>query len=127
MSVMRTVTGIFVLQLLAAGGLLAQMPTGNPTTVPFKSQDIQPPENCLPCHQRQYDELRSSVKSGYRNVSPLFNALETAGNLISGGLLRPTYADSTLVLPDGVTLNSNMFTTSPLTEIRQVQSGFCFT
>ena len=31
------------------------------------------PEKCLPCHQRQYDELRSAVKAGYRSVSPLMN------------------------------------------------------
>ena len=43
----------------------------------------------------------SAVKSGYRNVSPLFNGLESAGNLINGGLLRPVYIDSTIVLPDG--------------------------
>jgi hypothetical protein len=94
---------------------------------PFKDQTYQRPESCLPCHQRQYDELRSSVKSGYRNASPLFNGLELSANFLNGGLLRPTYSDSTKVLPDGVPLNSNMFTTPVLTEIRQVQSGFCFT
>ena len=107
--------------------IAAQTPVGNPTGTVFKDQDYQKPENCLPCHQRQFDELRSSVKSGYRNVSPLFNGLESSANFINGGLLRPTYPDSPIVLPDGVPLNSNMFTTSPLTEIRQVQSGFCFT
>jgi hypothetical protein len=102
--------------------------TSTTNTVPstFKAQTLQPPTNCLPCHQRQYDELRSSVKSGYRNVSPLFNGLESASNLVSGGLLRPVYPDSTIVLPDGVVLNSNMFTTPVLTETRQVQAGFCF-
>jgi hypothetical protein len=100
--------------------------TGNPATPIFKAQALQPPTHCLPCHQRQYDELRSSVKSGYRNVSPLFNGLESASNLVNGGLLRPVYPDSTIVLPDGVALNSNMFTTPLLTETRQVQAGFCF-
>jgi hypothetical protein len=117
---------MFVWALLAAPAL-AQVPTGAPTGSPFKDQAYQPPENCLPCHQRQYDELRSSVKSGYRNVSPLFNALETSANFLNGGLLRPTYADSTLVLPDGMPMNTNMFTTPVLKEIRQVQSGFCLT
>jgi hypothetical protein len=116
-----------LLLLVFAGRLLAQTPVGGSTDSPFKDQDYQVPENCLPCHQRQYDELRSSVKSGYRNVSPLFNALETSANFLNGGLLRPTYKDSTVVLPDGVPLNTNMFTTPVLTEVRQVQSGFCFT
>src|SRR5450755_4682995 len=85
------------------GGLVltvhAQTPTGNSADAAFVDQTYQPPENCLPCHQRQFDELRSSVKSGYRNVSPLFNGLETAGNFINGGLLRPVYHDSPVVLP----------------------------
>lgn len=112
---------------LLAIGLAAQTPVGNPVGTVFNTQNYNRPENCLPCHQRQYNELRSSVKSGYRNVSPLFNGLETAGNFLSGGLLRPVYPDSTIVLPDGVPLNSNMFTSSPITEIRQDQAGFCFT
>jgi len=112
--------------LIFGSRLAAQVATGGPTDSPFKDQAYQPPENCLPCHQRQYNELKSSVKSGYRNVSPLFNALESSANFLNGGLLRPTYPDSTVVLPDGVALNSNMFTTPVLTEIRQVQSGFCF-
>jgi hypothetical protein len=66
------------------------------------------------------------VKSGYRNVSPLFNGLEATGNLLNGGLLRPVYHDSQVVLPDGVNLNTNMFTTPVLTEVRQLQAGFCF-
>ncbi len=93
----------------------------------FNDQPYQRPENCLPCHQRQFDELRSSVKSGYRNVSPLFNGLEMASNFIAGGLLRPVYADSTVVLPDGVALKTNMFTSPVLNEVREVQAGFCFT
>ena len=68
--------------------------------VPFKSQPIQQPQSRSPCHQRQYDELRQSVKSGYRNVSPaVFNGLETAGNFITGDSLRPVYADSTSWTP----------------------------
>src|ERR1700686_5007130 len=101
-----------------AVGLLAIVAAAGPVAAqtPFKDQDYQRPEKCLPCHQRQYDELRSSVKSGYRNASPLFNGLELSGNLLSGGLLRPVYKDSTIVLPDGVPLNTNMFTSTVLTE-----------
>ena len=107
--------------------LWAQTPTGNGTDVPNLSQPYQPPQKCLPCHQRQYDELRSSVKSGYRNVSPLFNALETAGNLITGGLLRPVYADSTKTLTNGQPFTTNMFTSSPIISVQQMRAGFCYT
>src|SRR5580700_10439406 len=123
---MKHVARHFALLFLCSCGF-AQTPTGNGTDVPFKSQTYNPPQNCLPCHQRQFDELRSSVKSGYRNVSPLFNGLEVSGNLLGGGLLRPVYKDSTVVLPDGTLLNTNMFTSSPITETRQSQAGFCFT
>jgi hypothetical protein len=116
-----------VLILLLPAVVEGQTPTGNGTQVPFKAQNYNRPESCLPCHQRQYDELRSSVKSGYRNVSPLFNGLESAGNMLNGGLLRPVYHDSPVVLPDGVNLNTNMFTTPVLKEVRQLQAGFCFT
>jgi hypothetical protein len=118
---------VLVLCLLtpACGTKVTETP--NPPVVGFKPQAFQPPENCLPCHQRQFDELRSAVKSGYRNVSPLFNGLESAGNLVNGGLLRPVYKDSTVVLPDGTILNTNMYTSPVLTETRQVQAGFCFT
>jgi hypothetical protein len=119
-----------VLAFFAAAGIWrlgAQTPVGNPIESAFRDQDYQRPDKCLPCHQRQYDELHSSVKSGYRNVSPLFNGLEMSGNLLGGGLLRPVYKDSSVVLPDGVLLNTNMFTSSPITETRQSQAGFCFT
>ena len=112
----------------------AQTPTGNPTVpaTTFLEQDYQRPTNCLPCHQRQFNELRSSVKSGYRNVSPLFNGLETAGNLLSGGLLRPVYSDNTVVDPgptpgSSLVLNTNMFTSPVLAIPDQVRAGFCFT
>src|SRR5690349_18394766 len=101
--------------------------TGVSTPVTFRAQAYQPPTNCLPCHQRQYDELRSAVKSGYRNVSPLFNGLEMSANFLNGGLLRPVYSDSTKLLPDGRPLDSNMYTTAAFTHMRQVQAGFCFT
>ena len=132
---LRVFTAMFCASALCLLGLgcgtqvqsVANPPSGNPPQVTFNAQAFQRPENCLPCHQRQFDELHSAVKSGYRNVSPLFNGLESAGNLVNGGLLRPVYKDSTVVLPDGTPLNTNMFTSSPLTETRQVQAGFCFT
>ncbi|HEX4274512.1 MAG TPA: hypothetical protein VHZ74_04115 [Bryobacteraceae bacterium] len=121
------INNVFLILFFVTTGLWAQKPVGNPVQSPFADQPYQKPQDCLPCHQRQYDELRSSVKSGYRAVSPLMNGLEVAGNFLNGGLLRPQYSDSTEVLPDGVVLNKNMFTASPLTETRQVQAGFCFT
>src|SRR5262249_49087534 len=57
----------------------------------------------------------------------LFNGLEMASNFLSGGLLRPVYSDSQVVLPDNVPLKTNMFTSPILNEVREVQAGFCFT
>src|SRR5713101_8242894 len=127
---LRVLTATFCTLLLCLLGLgcgTQVQSVVNAPVVSFKSQPYQPPENCLPCHQRQFNELRSAVKSGYRNVSPLFNGLESAGNLVNGGLLRPVYKDSKVVLPDGTLLNTNMYSSSVLTETRQVQAGFCFT
>src|SRR5713101_6827682 len=121
-----TVTAL-VLCLLGVGCGTRVQSVANPPQISFNAQAFQPPQKCLPCHQRQFDELRSAVKSGYRNVSPLFNGLESAGNLVNGGLLRPVYKDSTVVLPDGTALNTNMYSSPVLTETRQVQAGFCFT
>src|SRR5258708_14473085 len=105
---------VLIALVFASGGLLAQTRVKPNPEAPFKGQDIQRPQNCLPCHQRQFDELRQSVKSGYRNVSPLFNGLETSANLITGGLLRPVYGDSTKLDTNGQPLKSNMFTPSPV-------------
>jgi hypothetical protein len=116
-----------LLCLLAVGCGSTVQSTPNTPQVAFNAQPFQRPEACLPCHQRQYNELHAAVKSGYRNVSPLFNGLEAASNLTNGGLLRPVYPDSTVILPDGTPLNTNMFTSPVLTETRQVQAGFCFT
>jgi hypothetical protein len=81
--------------------LLPQFLCGQTTPVDsvltMNPQPYQRPEKCLPCHQRQYDELRSAVKSGYRNVSPLVNGLELASNFLNGGLLRPVYGDSSRI------------------------------
>src|SRR5580692_6820162 len=84
--------------MLEAGCGTSVQSVPNPPQVAFLPQTFQPPENCLPCHQRQYNELHSAVKSG-----------------------------STVVLPDGTLLNTNMYTTPILKETRQVQAGFCFT
>lgn len=117
---------LFALMVLP---LLAQTPTNGPGNGPFNNQDYQRPQVCMPCHQRQYDELRSSVKSGYRNVSPLFNGLEASANFLNGGLLRPVYATSTKTqtLANGsvIPLNTNMFTTPVYQGLNQVRAGFC--
>ena len=127
LGVLTATVGVSLLTVLQVGCGTQVQSVPNPPQVQFRPQAFQRPESCLPCHQRQYDELHGAVKSGYRNVSPLFNGLESAGNLVNGGLLRPVYPDSTVVLPDGTPLNSNMFTTPVLKETRQVQAGFCFT
>ena len=119
--------GPIVIVVLVAGWMCAPVVAQSLSDAPFNNQDYQRPEKCLPCHQRQYDELRSAVKSGYRNVSPLFNGLELSANFLNGGLLRPVYSDSSKLLPDGTPLISNMYTTPGFTQMRQVQAGFCFT
>jgi hypothetical protein len=120
---------ILLLFVVTALPLLSQTPTGNPTGVAFANQDYQRPQKCLPCHQRQFDELRSSVKSGYRNVSPLFNGLELSANFLNGGLLRPVYSTSikTLTLANGMVIpfNTNMFTTPVFQNLNQLRAGFC--
>ncbi len=55
------------------------------------------------------------------------NGLELSANFLNGGLLRPVYADSNKSLPDGTALTTNMFTSPVLTNLREVQAGFCFT
>jgi len=54
-------------------------------------QPMQSPYNCQTCHERQFRENRQNLKSGYRSVSPTFNALELAANFTNGGALRPVY------------------------------------
>src|SRR5260370_26921803 len=68
-------------------------PVAAPVTT-MNPQPYQRAESCLPCHQRQYDELRSAVKAGYRNVRPLMNGLEVSSNFLNGAVLRPIYRDS---------------------------------
>src|SRR5690348_4665791 len=98
--VSRAIRRLAVAHLLLLLPLIGQTPVGTSVAAPFNNQDYQKPEKCLPCHQRQYDELRSAVKAGYRSVSPLMNGLELSANFLNGGLLRPVYADSTKLLPD---------------------------
>jgi hypothetical protein len=114
--------------LVACVALSAQTPVGNPSdpTYGLQPQTIQRPEACLPCHQRQYNELRTSVKAGYRTVSPLFNGLEAASNFLNGGLLRPAYSDSTAeTMTNGAPLTTNLTTTPAFTDLNQVRAGFC--
>ncbi len=63
-------------------------------------QSLQLNQTCQVCHERQFQETIQSVKSGYRAISPAFNALELAGNFLaqtaleSGAIrnnLRPVY------------------------------------
>jgi len=127
----RSATLVIVGVLLSSMGVVAaQTPVGNPDdpVSSMQPQTLQRPENCLPCHQRQYDELHTAVKSGYRNVSPLFNALETASNFLNGGLLRPVYSDTAgRTQTNGQPLTSNMTTTPLFTDLNQVRAGFCLT
>ena len=121
--------GSWLLFALTVLPLSSQTPVGPPKDGTFRDQDYQPPQKCLPCHQRQFDELRSSVKSGYRNVSPLFNGLELSANFLNGGLLRPVYGDSTKTLTLGngsvIPFNTNMFTTPVFEHLNQLRAGFC--
>ena len=127
---MCTFRGYTLLLFLGAlAPLMGQTPVGGPVDAGFLNQDYQRPQKCLPCHQRQFDELRSSVKSGYRNVSPLFNGLEASANFLNGGLLRPVYGDSTKTLTLGngtvIPFNTNFFTTPVFQNVNQLRAGFC--
>src|SRR5579863_7802910 len=114
--------------LLLAGGMSAQTPTGNPTGTPFLYQPLGDASGeCKACHPRQYFEMKQAVHFGYRNVSPVFNALEAASNFLTGGLVRPVYGDSTKVLANGAPLNTNNFTTPLYTDVLQADAGFCYT
>jgi hypothetical protein len=114
--------------LILAGCLSAQKPTGNPTGAPFISQPLTDASGeCKSCHPRQYFEMKQAVHFGYRNVSPLFNAMEVASNFFTGGLVRPVYGDSKKVLSNGAPLNTNMLTTPIFTDVLQADAGFCYT
>ena len=118
----------FAILFAAAGSLWAQTPVGNPTT-PSPFQPVQLGDasgECKACHPRQYFEMKQAVHFGYRNISPLFNGLEVAGNFLSGGLLRPVYSDSKKRLPDGTPLNTNMYTTPVYKDVLQATAGFCY-
>src|SRR5438105_13709365 len=110
MRLLRLIPLLFV-PVFGMLSIWAQTPVGNPPSLSLREQPYQRPESCLPCHQRQYNELRSSVKAGYRNVSPLFNGLEASANFLSGGRLRPVYKDSTKLTTANTPLNSNLVST----------------
>lgn len=86
----KKLTILLFIMLVAAfyGRVQPTVEAQNPTA---PSQAYQPPENCLPCHIRQYAELRQAVKSGYRSVSPTFNSLEITSNALL--LIRNTTRD----------------------------------
>ena len=114
--------------LFLAGGLSAQTPTGNPNGADFNFQPLGDASGeCKSCHPRQYFEMKQSVHFGYRNISPVFNALEVASNFFNGGAVRPVYGDSTKKLANGAPLNTNMFTTPTFTDVAQANAGFCYT
>lgn len=115
--------------LLSGAGLFAQTPVGNPPYAsPFQPVELGDASGeCKACHPRQYFEMKQAVHFGYRNISPLFNGLEVAGNFLTGGLLRPVYGDSKKLLPDGTPLNTNMFTTPVFKDVLQATAGFCYT
>ena len=48
----------------------------------MKLPSFSAPEECGSCHPRQYREWLGSMHS-YAGQSPLFNALEVAGNLLT--------------------------------------------
>jgi hypothetical protein len=71
--------------------------------------------------------MKQAVHSGYRNVSPVFNGLEVAGNFFTGGLLRPVYGDSPKKLSGGDPLNTNNLSTPMFKDVLQADAGFCYT
>src|SRR6202000_1011372 len=102
---------------LAAGGLQGQIPVGNPTHSYFNYQPLTDASGeCKACHPRQYFDMKQAVHFGYRNVSPVFNALEVASNFLTGGLVRPVYGDSKKVLSNGSPLHTNNFGTHMFTD-----------
>ena len=89
------------------------------------------PEECAPCHARQYDETLQSVMSGYRAVSPPMNALELAGNFLAQPALeaaairnnlRPTYQVPTG--PESPT-GENSVSADTLDDANEARSAFC--
>ena len=122
---MRNLLAILV---LLCGSAYAQTPVGNPTHDVYPFQPLTDASGeCKACHPRQYFEMKQSVHFGYRNISPLFNALEIASNFLTGGLVRPVYGDSQKLLPDGTPLNTNNFTTPTFKDPLQALAGFCYT
>jgi hypothetical protein len=125
----RLVYQVIILALMASGGIgLGQTPTQNPPSVAFRSQPLTDASGeCKACHPRQYFEMKQAVHFGYRNVSPVFNGLEVAGNFFTGGLLRPVYGDSGKKLSNGEPLNTNNLSTPVFKDVLQADAGFCYT
>ncbi len=124
---------LFVFFLCSIGESLAQTRIPIDTPPSGHSQDYNAPQVCGSCHPRQYAELRQAVHAGYANASPLFNALELAGNALaqrsleSGAIqnnLRPIYA--TTPRPPGVN-NRQMVSpqNEPIQSADQQRAAFC--
>lgn len=124
----RRFTFMFIgLFLISVDGAFSQTTTRIvPPLNTGEAQAHQSPFNCQPCHPRQFRENRQSVKSGYRNFSPTFNALELATNFLvtpaleSGAIL--TNLRPTNVFHDPV---SNLVTSSNMANNNNVRAGFC--
>src|SRR3954454_15757132 len=73
-----------IAMLLVVTGASAQKPVGNRPS-PSALQPVQLGDasgECKACHPRQYFEMKQAVHFGYRNISPMFNGLEVAGNFL---------------------------------------------
>jgi len=112
---------------LGAGNCAGQTTTGKNGGVFLPMPLTDASGECKACHPRQYFEMKQAVHSGYRNVSPVFNGLEVAGNFLTGGLLRPVYGDSSKRLPNGEPLNTNNLSTPIFKDVLQADAGFCYT
>ncbi|MCA9553833.1 MAG: hypothetical protein KC933_27595, partial [Myxococcales bacterium] len=123
-------------ECLALAGLLAAC-TGTVTEKPAPDdfvdapQTYLAPEQCAPCHARQYDETLQSVMSGYRAVSPAMNALELAGNFLAQPALeaeairnnlRPVYGTPSEA---GGPSGENSVSADVLDDANEARSAFC--
>jgi hypothetical protein len=87
-------------------------------------QPLQSPYNCQPCHERQFRENQQNLKSGYRAVSPTFNALELAGNFAAQGAVdsNPDFRNLRPVYPPERNFSTAVDGYQSLNEVRP---GFC--
>lgn len=123
-----TLPALLVFALFACDGSVTETPAEDIVVAP---QPIQPPQNCQPCHERQYRESLSSVMSGYRSVSPLMNALELGGNFLVQGVLesgaigtnlRPQYETPS---EPGLSTGTNSVSATEIVTRDQARSAFC--